>query len=376
MTDKATVEIGSPVAGRIVALHGNSGGMARVGAELVVIETAATASQADGPAPSAAPRSDAPATVIAPAAVPAATARTAATAPSPSTSPPAKSLAAPAVRARAAQLGVDLARIRGSGDGGRVEHADLDAFLLQGSPSVGRQQPAAVTDTIEEIPVIGIRRQIANAMQESKRRIPHFTYVEEIDVTALEDLRADLNRRHGDRPRLTLLPLLIRGMVHAIATHGGVNAHYDEAAAVIRRHKAVHMGVATQTPRGLVVPVVRDAEGFDLWGLAAEIERLTQAARAGKATREELSGSTITVSSLGRLGGIMATPIIKPPEVAIVGVNKIAERPVVLDGRLIIRKIMNLSSSFDHRVVDGFDAADFIQTLRGYLETPAELFME
>jgi 2-oxoisovalerate dehydrogenase E2 component (dihydrolipoyl transacylase) len=225
---------------------------------------------------------------------------------------------------------------------------------------------------IEEVKVVGLRRQIAERMLESKRRIPHFSYVEEIDVTALETLRADLNGSE-EGPRLTLLPFLIRAMIRAIAQHPGVNAHYDDEAGIIRRHGAVHIGVATQTPRGLVVPVIRHAETLSLQELASEIVRLSELARNGKASRELLTGSTITVSSLGPLGGIMATPIINPPEVAIVGVNKIVERPVVRDGQIAIAKLMNLSSSFDHRVVDGFDAAAFIKSVKAELEAPGRL---
>jgi 2-oxoisovalerate dehydrogenase E2 component (dihydrolipoyl transacylase) len=292
-----------------------------------------------------------------------------------------KVLAPPAVRQRAASLGIDLATVTGSGEGGRIEHSDLDAALTRSrGPSAGRMRERPAPDGVqetEEVPVIGLRRQIANAMQESKRRIPHFSYVEEVDVTALEELRAALNQRYAEeRPKLTPLPFIITAMVRAVAVHRGVNAHYDDEAAVIHRYKAVHVGVATQTPRGLVVPVVRDAQSRDLWSIAGEIERLTTAARAGKATREELSGSTITVSSLGRLGGIAATPIIKPPEVGIVGVNKMVERPMVTAGAVVVRKMMNLSSSFDHRVVDGFDAAEFIQAVKAELESPALLFLE
>jgi 2-oxoisovalerate dehydrogenase E2 component (dihydrolipoyl transacylase) len=287
-----------------------------------------------------------------------------------------KPLAAPAVRTRATALGIDLAAIEGSGPDGRIQHEDLDAILLRRGtrPSLLAEQKR---DAVEEVRVIGLRRQIAQAMQEAKRRIPHFSYVEEVDVSALEALRLDLNQRRAEgTAKLTLLPFLIRGIVKAIPDHPGVNAHFDEEAGIIRRYAAVHIGVATQTRRGLLVPVIRHAEARDLHAIAAEIGRLSESARAGKASREELSGSTITVSSLGPLGGIAATPIVKPPEVAIVGVNKIVERPVVRDGQIVIRKMMNLSSSFDHRVVDGFDAASFIQTLRGYLETPARLFIE
>jgi 2-oxoisovalerate dehydrogenase E2 component (dihydrolipoyl transacylase) len=403
MTDKATVEIGAPVAGKIVRIKGAPGEMARVGDELVVIETDGSAAAPAGngkgrdaaaaasgaaaapspvkPAPAAAKpapaaRAEPPQAARAPAATPS---RPQPVAPAPRETPRGgKPLAAPAVRMRAANLGIDLADVAGSGPEGRIEHHDLDALLVRpGGGATARERPPLAPDAVEEVPVIGLRRQIAIAMQESKRRIPHFSYVEEVDVSEVEALRAALNERYADtRPKLTLLPFIVRAMVRAVATHPGVNAHYDDEAAIIRRHGAVHMGIATQTPRGLVVPVVRDAHSLNLWETAAEIARLTQAARSGKATREELSGSTITVSSLGRLGGLAATPIIKPPEVAIVGVNKISDRPVVRDGHITVRKVMNLSSSFDHRVVDGFDAAEFVQTVRSHLEAPAQLFIE
>ena len=362
MTDKATVEIGAPVAGRIVSRKGEAGKMAAIGAELVVIET------------------DAAATIPAPLAPPAPRAAASSTAALPAEAAPArlrpeKVLAAPAVRARATALGLDLAGIRPSGTDGHIRHEDLDAVLLarQGeSPGPGTVPPG--TDSIEEIKVIGLRRQIAERMQDSMRRIPHFSYVEEVDVTALEALRADLNAApEPGRPKLTLLPFLIRAIIRALARHPGLNAHFDDEAMVIRRHGAEHVGVATQTPRGLVVPVIRHAEGRTLWQSAAEILRLSEAARAGKASRAELSGSTITVSSLGALGGLAATPIINPPEVAIVGVNKILERPVVRQGRIVVARMMNLSSSFDHRVVDGFYAAAFIKDVIGELEAPGRL---
>ena len=362
MTDKATVEIGAPVAGRIVSRKGEAGKMAAIGAELVVIETDAAATV---PAPLASPAPTAAASP--PPAVPVAAA--------PARLRPDKVLAAPAVRARATALGLDLAAIRPSGTDGHIRHEDLDAVLLarQGDgPNPGAVPPG--TDSIEEVKVIGLRRQIAERMQDSMRRIPHFSYVEEVDVTALEALRADLNAApEPGRPKLTLLPFLIRAIIRALARHPGLNAHFDDEAMVIRRHGAVHVGVATQTPRGLVVPVIRHAEGRTLWESAGEILRLSEAARAGKASRAELSGSTITVSSLGALGGLAATPIINPPEVAIVGVNKILERPVVRQGRIVVARMMNLSSSFDHRVVDGFDAAAFIKDVIGELEAPGRL---
>ena len=362
MTDKATVEIGAPVAGRIVSRKGEAGKMAAIGAELVVIETDAAATI---PAPLTPPAPVAAASPLA--AVRAAT--------EPARLRPEKVLAAPAVRARATALGLDLAGIRPSGTDGHIRHEDLDAVLLarQGDgPNAGAIPPG--TDNIEEVKVIGLRRQIAERMQDSMRRIPHFSYVEEVDVTALEALRADLNAApEPGRPKLTLLPFLIRAIIRALARHPGLNAHFDDEAMVIRRHGAVHVGVATQTPRGLVVPVIRHAEGRTLWESAAEILRLSEAARAGKASRAELSGSTITVSSLGALGGLAETPIINPPEVAIVGVNKILERPVVRQGRIVVARMMNLSSSFDHRVVDGFDAAAFIKDVIGELEAPGRL---
>jgi 2-oxoisovalerate dehydrogenase E2 component (dihydrolipoyl transacylase) len=367
MTDKATVEITSPVSGKVVSRSGEAGDKASVGNELVVIATG------DGGVASA------------PTAVTAPTAEPVPTSPAPVEPPPAKDspsrrpirkpLAAPALRARAQALGIDLASLDGTGPGGRILHEDLDRFLLNRQGMEARPSATAREGT-EEIRVIGLRRQIAETMLEAKRQIPHFTYVEEVDVTALEALRKDLNDSQPEGgPRLTLLPFLIRGIVKILPEHPGVNAHFDGKRGIIRRFAAVHVGIATQTKRGLVVPVIRHAETLDLYAIASEIVRLSEAARAGKATREELTGSTITVTSLGALGGIAATPIIKPPEVAIVGVNRIAERAVVRDGSIGIRKMMNLSSSFDHRIVDGFDAASFIQALKTYLEAPARLLM-
>ncbi len=371
MTEKATVEIGAPVSGRIVRRQGKAGDIAAVGTELVAIATEER-ENATPPRPAGPPatKADVNFRLTGAAGVPAPpkTADTAgrqhiATRP----------LAAPAVRARAAALGIDLATVEGKGSEGRVRHEDLDALLLRdGRREPGR--PAPAREGSEEIRVIGLRRQIAQTMQDAKRRIPHFSYVEEVDLTALEALRRDLNEAQtGKRPRLTLLPFLIRGIVQVLPDHPGINAHFDDEAGIIRRYGAVHVGVATQTPRGLLVPVIRNAETLELEAIAGEIRRLSEAARAGKAGREELSGSTITVTSLGALGGIAATPIIKPPEVAIVGVNKIDERPVVREGRIVVRKMMNVSSSFDHRVVDGFDAASFIQALKAALEAPARL---
>ncbi|HEY5301649.1 MAG TPA: dihydrolipoamide acetyltransferase family protein, partial [Acetobacteraceae bacterium] len=278
----------------------------------------------------------------------------------------------PAVRQRAYERGVALEAVSGTGPGGRIGQADLDAYLVPAN----RAPVNAKRDGIEEIKIIGLRRVIAERMAQSKRRIPHYAYVEELDVTALEELRAHLNAKHGvERARLTLLPFLIAALVRAVPRFPQVNALFDDEAGIVRRHAALHVGIATQTENGLMVPVVRHAETLGLWEIAAEIARLASATRDGKAARDELSGSTITITSLGALGGIVSTPVINYPEVAIIGVNRIVERPVVQDGRIVIRKMMNLSSSFDHRVVDGWDAARFIQALKGLLEQPATLFI-
>jgi 2-oxoisovalerate dehydrogenase E2 component (dihydrolipoyl transacylase) len=352
MTDKATVELASPVSGRIVALNGEEGTKAAVGSELVVFEVEGMA-QPVAAATAVAPIQPAVAHISA-----------------------GKALAAPAVRARAAALGIDLSSIAGTGPAHRIQHSDLDAVLLArkaaAAPAAGPTMRAK-EEGVEDIKIFGLRRRIAERMQDAKRRIPHFAYVEEIDVTELEALRAELNAAHDARGHLTVLAFLIRALVKAIAEHPGVNAHFDDAEGVIRRFTSVHAGIATQTDRGLLVPVIHHAETMDLWQLASEIARLSQAARSGKALREELTGSTITVSSLGALGGIAATPIINPPEVAVIGVNRMAERPMVRGGAIVIRKMMNLSSSFDHRIVDGFDAASHIKTVKDHLEAPASL---
>lgn len=379
MTEKATVEIGSPVTGKILSRKGEQGEIASVGDVLVTIATEEEATAK----PSAQATSAAPAEPARKPTAPSPQERGPSIKPSPEErgqppKPPPESrpTAAPAVRARAAALNIDLATLKGTGAEGQIRHADIDAVLLARQQDKSSSAASSRHEGIEEIEVIGLRRQIAQTMLEAKRKIPHFSYVEEVDVTALEALRSDLNEnRTGGRPRLTLLPFLIRGLVKVLPDHPGINAHFDDEAAIIRRHAPVHVGIATQTKRGLLVPVVRHAEALDIYDIALEITRLSDLARAGKASREELSGSTITVTSLGALGGIAATPIIKPPEVAIVGVNKIAERPMVLGQAIVIRKMMNLSSSFDHRVVDGFDAASFIQALKGYLEAPARLLV-
>jgi 2-oxoisovalerate dehydrogenase E2 component (dihydrolipoyl transacylase) len=287
-----------------------------------------------------------------------------------------KPMASPAVRRRADDAGVDLRRIRGTGRGGRITQDDLDAYLKSGGEE-GAAGGLIRNASITEIRLVGLRRKIAEKMATANARIPHITYVEEVDVTALEDLREKLNEtREQGQPKLTILPFLMRAMVNAIAEHPRLNAHFDEEAGVIRAFGACHIGVATQTPDGLMVPVARHAEARDIWGCAAEIARLSEAARNGKAAREELLGSTITITSLGAMGGIVTTPIINHPEVAIIGVNKIQILPKWDGAQFVPRKVMNLSSSFDHRVVDGWDAALFVQRIKKLLETPAMILAD
>ncbi|MER8466259.1 dihydrolipoamide acetyltransferase family protein [Mesorhizobium sp. M1396] len=289
-----------------------------------------------------------------------------------------KPLASPAVRLRAKEAGVDLRQVAGSGPAGRIGHEDIEAFLARG-PRVARAPGLARNDAVEDIKVVGLRRKIAEKMTLSKSRIPHITYVEEIDVTALEDLRAALNKekRPGvERPKLTLLPFLMRAMVKAISDQPNLNSLFDDEAGVIHQHGGIHIGIAAQTPSGLVVPVVKHAEARDIWECGTEVVRLAEAAKSGTATRDELSGSTITITSLGAMGGVATTPVINHPEVAIIGVNKMMVRPVWDGTQFIPRKMMNLSSSFDHRVIDGWDAAVFIQRIKTLLETPALIFVD
>ena len=371
MTDKATVEITSPVSGRVVSVDGEVGDQATVGSVVAVLEVAGVGdAQRAPPHPVAAPAPLAVEEAVQPQAKPA---KVEVQRIEPRIAPRAsdRPLASPAVRKRALDLGVDLTRVRGSGPSGRIVHADLDAPQ---APQAGMAR--ARRDGIEDIKVIGLRRRIAEKMSESKRRIPHFSYVEEVDVTELERLRSQLNGLNPQRGRLTLLPFIIRALADVLPAFPQMNAVFDDEASVVHRHGGVHVGIATQTPGGLSVPVLRHAETLDLWEAAAEVARLAEVARTGKATREELSGSTITITSLGPLGGVSHTPVINHPEVAIVGPNKIVERPVVVDGAVVVRKMMNLSSSFDHRVIDGWDAAQFIQRLKLLLETPALLFVD
>jgi len=378
MTDKATVEMESPVAGRVVEVAGEVGDRVAIGSPLVVIETEGEEAEAP-PAPVAAAPVEAP---VAPKAVPVAAP---AVAPAPAAAPvvvvpaapAARVLASPAVRARAKDLGIDLARVH-PGPEGRVRHADLDRFIAYNAG--GGYAPAGATRGDEAIKVIGLRRRIAENMAAAKRHIPHFTYVEEIDVTDLERTRADLNAAHAGRGKLTLLPFLITAICRAVPDFPMINARYDDEAGVVTRHGAVHLGLATQTPGGLMVPVIRDAQSLNLWQLGKEIARLADAARNGSIAVGELSGSTLTVTSLGPLGGVATTPVINRPEVAIIGPNRIIERPMfVPDGmggeRVAKRKLMNLSISCDHRVVDGWDAASFVQALRRLIETPTLLLV-
>jgi 2-oxoisovalerate dehydrogenase E2 component (dihydrolipoyl transacylase) len=397
MTGKATVEMESPVAGRVVELAGEVGAMVPIGAALVVIETEGGAAE-EGPAPDApaveerieaeTPDAGDVARVQKAEHGPAAQPDFARTSPAPAEPrearppPPAprpKILASPAVRQRARELGIDLTQVRAAEDG-RVRHADLDAFLAYGAArGYAAAGPAGVD---QQVRVVGLRRRIAEAMAASKRHIPHFSYVEECDVTDLEAVRAQLNAELGAqsdrRPRLTLLPFLIVAICRSVPAWPMVNARYDDEAGVVTRHGAVHLGLATQTRAGLMVPVIRNAQMLNLWQLAGEIARLAQAARDGSARAEELTGSTLTVTSLGALGGIASTPIVNRPEVAIVAPNRIVERPMFIpDGlggeRLAKRKLMNLSLSCDHRVIDGWDAASFVQAIKRLLEAPALL---
>ena len=388
MTDKATVEIPSPVSGTVLWLGGEVGDIIAVKAPLLRLDVAG---EGHGPSDDI---PEEPAAKAEPAPVHEAVAeeRLLVARPAGGPKPPvvqpaavaaratsggdARPLASPAVRRRAQDSGIDLRLVRGTGPAGRIGHDDLDAYLAHGSEA---QAPAALSrkTATEEIKVTGLRRRIAEKMTLSASRIPHIAYVEEVDVTDLEELREAMNKgRKPEQPKLTILPFLMRAMARAIADHPVVNATFDDEAGIITRHGAVHIGIATQTPSGLTVPVVRHAEALSIWDCAAEVARLAEAARTGTAQREELTGSTITISSLGAMGGIVTTPIINHPEVAIVGVNKIVTRPVWDGSQFVPRKIMNLSSSFDHRVVDGWDAAVFIQRLRALVETPALIFIE
>ncbi|WP_435037205.1 dihydrolipoamide acetyltransferase family protein [Pseudomonas neuropathica] len=382
MTDKAMVDIPSPVHGKVIALGGQPGEVMAVGSVLISIEVEGAGNLKESTAPVVTKEPGAPKVEAVVESKPAPAApRPAAVCHGPMVAREAdeRPLASPAVRKHALDLGIQLRLVRGSGPAGRVLHEDLEAYLAQGQSNASAPVAAAYAqrNDEEQIQVIGMRRKIAQRMQDATQRAAHFSYIEEIDVTAIEELRAHLNEKHGaSRGKLTLLPFLVRALVVALRDFPQMNARYDDEAQVITRLGAVHVGVATQSDVGLMVPVVRHAEARSLWDSATEISRLANAARNGKASRDELSGSTITLTSLGALGGIVSTPVLNLPEVAIIGVNKIVERPMVVKGQVVIRKMMNLSSSFDHRVVDGMDAALFIQAIRGLIEQPATLFVE
>lgn len=406
LTDKAAVEIPSPVSGTVKALMGAAGELVSVGGALLEIQTDAVVSTEQTVAPQAAatqpqvaapveesqparldekPRLNRPAMVSQPA-------LPASSSPTPGHRVEHKPLASPAVRKRARDLGIELAQVSGSGPQQRITHQDLDMFKAGGSRAAGpasTSAPASVPPVavaasprvegdagVEQIPIIGLRRKIAQAMQKAKQTIPHFAYVEELDVSELEELRQHLNAQRSEgQAKLTLLPFLMRALAAVMPDFPRMNSRYDDEAGILERHDALHVGIAAQTAQGLVVPVVHNAQRLDIWQSAAEIKRLAEAARKGRAKREELSGSTITISSMGPMGGIVSTPVINAPEVAVVGVNKLLERPMIRNGVVVPRLMMNLSSSFDHRIIDGWDAASFIQAIRAKLEHPATLFL-
>ena len=399
MTDKATVEMEAPVSGKIVAIAGEEGDIVAIGSMLVEIEVEgdvdleeledleASSTISDEPdqvksgvLKSTQPidnkdkiiHSPASPTVRAepeePDAVPTGPDAT------PSGNGRQKVLATPAVRKRAADLGVDLSEVKAQGE--HIRHSDLDAYLNYGAGQGYRPSGATRQRDDEKIKVIGMRRKIAQNMADSKRNIPHFSYVDEIDMTEIEDMRSDLNANRGERAKLTILPLMIAAICKALRDFPMLNATYDDEAGFVTRHGAVHLGMATQTSQGLMVPVLRNAQDLNIWQLSSEISRLAAAARDGRATAKDLTGSTLTLTSLGPLGGIATTPVINRPEVAIIGPNKIVERPMIIDGEIHARKLMNLSISCDHRVVDGYDAASYVQALKHFLETPVLLFAD
>ena len=368
MTDKAAVEIPAPVSGRIASLHGEQGDIVAVGTNLIVFDLEDAEGEPAAPSapqPSPATQPEAPVAAAAPATTGRDRSR--------------RILTSPAIRARARRQGIDLAAVQGSGPRGRILQRDLDAFAAGATPPAAGASARSAnleTDETEEIRVIGVRRVIARKMSEAKRSIPHFTYVDEIDVTEFEALRRHLNAERAEgQPKLTFLPLLITALARTLRAFPQCNATYDSEREVVIRHKALHVGIATQTRDGLKVPVVRQAQAKDLWQLATEILDLSDRARNGKATKSELTGSSITITSLGALGGIVTTPVINAPEVGIIGINKAVERPVVRNGSIVVRTMMNLSVSFDHRFVDGFDAADMVRVIKGYIEHPATMFM-
>ena len=383
MTDKAVVEIPSSVEGKVVSLGADVGDTIAIGAELIRLEVEGDGNLDESAPPERAEVPEPAAKVVEPPKPDPKPAPPAAPAPVPASVPAGrmrkegdKPLASPSVRLRAKENGVDLRQVPGSGKNGIITHGDLDAFFQNGgasAPVSGKTRK----HTVNEVKVVGLRRKIAERMVLAKTRIPHITIVEEIDVTALEDLRAKLNAERGEgKAKLTILPFLMGAMVRAIAEQPNMNALYDDDAGIVREYGATHIGIASQTPTGLMVPVVRHCEAMSIWDMAAELARVSEAAKSGTATREELSGSTITITSLGALGAIATTPIINHPEVSIVGVNRMAVRPMWDGTEFVPRKMMNLSSSFDHRVIDGWDAAVFVARLKTLLETPAMIFVE
>lgn len=399
MTDKATVEIPSPVDGEILWLGAEIGDTVAIGSPIVRLKVVGegNVTAAANAKPAAAGKAEEPAKAELAKEAPAEVVRKEPVEPKPSPAPAAansvsrpsastggaprpegeKPLASPAVRLRAREAGIDLRQVAGSGPAGRIGHEDIDAFLSRGPQTARPASGISRNESVKEIKVIGLRRKIAEKMKLAKSRIPHITYVEEVDVTALEDLRAALNKeKRADRPKLTLLPFLMRAMVKAIGEQPLLNSLFDDEAGIIHQHGGINIGIAAQTSNGLVVPVVKHAEARDLWDCGAEVNRLAEAAKNGTATRDELSGSTITITSLGAMGGVVTTPVINHPEVAIIGVNKMMVRPVWDGTQFVPRKMMNLSSSFDHRIVDGWDAAVFVQRIKALLETPALIFVD
>lgn len=397
MTDKATVEIPSPVDGEILWLGAAIGDTVAIGSPIVRLKVAGEGNVTAAAESKPVAQAEEPAKVEVAKETSVEVARKepveAKPAPAPAalksvSRPPAsiggaprpegeKPLASPAVRLRAKEAGIDLRQVAGTGPAGRIGHEDIDAFLARGPQAARPVTGLSRNESVEEIKVIGLRRKIAEKMKLAKSRIPHITYVEEVDVTALEELRAALNKeKRADRPKLTLLPFLMRAMVKAIGEQPLLNSLFDDEAGVIHQHGGINIGIAAQTANGLVVPVVKHAEARDLWDCGAEVNRLAEAAKNGTATRDELSGSTITITSLGAMGGVVTTPVINHPEVAIIGVNKMMVRPMWDGTQFVPRKMMNLSSSFDHRIVDGWDAAVFVQRIKTLLETPALIFVD
>lgn len=384
MTDKATVEIPAPRDGKVVWLGAEIGEVVAVGAPIIRLEVDGDGNVKPGEAvevPKAAPKVEKPEVTTKPDPVgkpePPGLKPVSSPPPAPMRSPGEKPLASPSVRKRALDAGVDLRHVAGSAGAGRITHEDLDAFLAAGGSAAPVSNGRGADVSVKEIKVVGLRRKIAEQMARAKSRIPHITYVDEVDVTALEELRERLNKERKDgQVKLTLLPFLMRAMARAIEEQPQMNARFDDDAGIIHQYGGMHMGVAAQTDNGLVVPVIRHVESLSLRECAEEVSRLADAAKSGTASREELTGSTITITSLGKLGGVVTTPVINHPEVAIIGVNKMRTLPVWQDGEFVPRKMMNLSSSFDHRVIDGWDAAVFIQRIKGLLESPATIFIE